>query len=334
MCSILLFACILSIFAVQSDEIEVVAFKLTDDALVLEETRWQGHITAINTNEGLVLIDTLNSPLAGKKARNLIKEEFGQQPIRYVIITHFHGDHVYGHQHFSEATTIAHTDCTEKKKEYNKYAIEWDSTLDKEILSLEHHLKAAASESEETRKLKAELDWNRYLKTHFNGFVPTYFDIFIDSSAVLSFSDKTIKIMHFGPCHTSSDLVVLIPEERVLVTGDIVFHHFIPHIEAKWGGDVPNTIATLENLIQMADEFDHVVPGHGNVGDIQALKDQRDYLNDLWNAVESARKRGLTLEQAKAEIKLEKYSHYGTYVVAPIAGNVEACWKMMDQKEK
>jgi glyoxylase-like metal-dependent hydrolase (beta-lactamase superfamily II) len=91
------------------------------------------------------------------------------------------------------------------------------------------------------------------------------------------------------------------------------------------GSDVKNWIATLDKLMMRSDRFNYVVPGHGAVvTDASALKELQDYLIDLWNAVTEARRKNLTLEQAKQEIRLEEYADFEDY--DRMALDVEACW--------
>jgi glyoxylase-like metal-dependent hydrolase (beta-lactamase superfamily II) len=314
-------------------DVNITAKKVTDNVLVLEEDNAKGHTTVISTAEGLVLVDVLASPLLADKARALIEKEFGNKPILNVIITHFHGDHVNGHQVYKEATTIAHADCRDIVLEGNDSIVKRLASIESETSNLESAFRKADPDSPDAEDAESKLIEALTFYQHFKDFEPTEFDLFITDGMTITPGGKEIQIMYFGPCHTSSDLVVFVPEERVLITGDLVFHNRLPHIRAEWGGDVPNTIATLDRLIAMSDKFEHVVPGHGDVGGLQVLEGQRNYLIDLWTAVLEAREKGLPLERAKWIIKPAMAESFENYRKSRVQENIEACWKMLDGRE-
>jgi rhodanese-related sulfurtransferase len=96
--------------------------------------------------------------------------------------------------------------------------------------------------------------------------------------------------------------------------------------------DAENWIALLDKLIDRRSEYEYVIPGHGGVIlNVEALKEQRDYLKDICNEVNNARHRNLSLEKAKKEIRLEKYKKYIYY--DRIGLDIEACWKQIEKKE-
>lgn len=310
---------------------EVSTTKLGVDVLVFEEPSGQGHITVISTGEGLVVVDTFYSPALARKARSVIDKEFPGLPVRYVILTHFHGDHVYGHQYFSDGISVAHVNVIDRIGQYYELAQEALAATDQEIQGMEIQLKASEPGSDEASRLENKLGGIRWRKENLSGFVPSQIDLAINSSATIVLGGKTFKIIYMGSGHTNSDLIVFVPEERLLITGDLVFYKWEPHIVLSWGGDVLNNITILDKLIQMGDAIFHVVPGHGPIGNIQAPKEHRSYLQELWAKVVKARERGLTLEQAKAEIKMEKYSHYKTKEFF-LPESIESCWRMIERQ--
>ena len=319
---------ILLVAALASAQEEITSTRLSESVLVV--MGGGGNITAINTDEGIIVVDTFYNLPAAREARKLI-EQLSDNPIRFVINTHYHADHTFGNQIFKEATLLAHANCAERMlTSYAERAKEFAETAG-QVKSLEKQFRnTVQKDAEKAKKIKEELDRARQIKEYYEGFILTASPIGLKDDAVIKLGGKTFEIMHFGPGHTDGDLVIFIPEEKLLITGDLVFHHSIPYIDVNAWATPPGWIKTMDSLIALGEKIQHVVPGHGEIGSIQALIDQRAYLHDLWEAVGTAKQEGLTLEQAKQKIKLEQYSEYGRYNQA-LASNIEACWQIYEK---
>ena len=241
-----------AILAAASPELQVT--RVTDQVIVVHGGG--GNVTAVRTTSGILVTDSFISPRAGQEARTLIETHFPSLPIKYLVNTHHHFDHIAGNQHFRDAVIIAHVNIVKRMDAYRARLFE---------------------EHEDDRTLSPALA----------DFVPTDPSILISSDIVIHLGGKTFEILHFGNAHTDNDLVVLDREDKLLVAG------------------------------------------HGAVVvDVSALDRQREYLIDLWNAVTDAHTRGLTLEQAKRAIVLEKYKDNIKY--DKIGLDIEACWDQME----
>ncbi|HUX06531.1 MAG TPA: MBL fold metallo-hydrolase [Acidobacteriota bacterium] len=311
-------------------QLEINAEPLSESVLVL--TGGGGNVTAVVGREGVVVVDTFTSPAAARLAKEKISE-FSHKPVRYVINTHYHADHTFGNQVFADAAIIAHSNCASRVAEaYAERAAEY-AAAPARVRQLEADFRdAVESDADKAARIKEELDRERRLAALYEGMELVPAPLTIDGGMTINLGDKKLKLLHFGPGHTDGDLVVFVPEDNLLITGDLVFHHSIPYIDVGAGADVQAWIGVLEKLYEMCDRDTKVIVGHGDTGGRQALADQRDYLRDLWKAVDDARTSGKTLDEAKAELKLEKYSHYERYERA-LAGNVEACWQLIEKSE-
>ncbi len=198
------------------------------------------------TGAGVVVIDALGSPAL---AEELIAEirRVTSQPIRYVIVTHYHADHIYGLQAFKAAgaTIVAH----QAGREY--------------ISSDAARLRLQASRQdlfpwidEKTMVLGAD----RWLNAH---------------DTTLRVGSYDFRIRHVGPAHTVEDLVVYVPQRGVLFAGDLVFQGRIPFVGQA---DSQQWIASLKHLLDFKAHL--VIPGHGPVSTDPAadLNLTRDYL--------------------------------------------------------
>jgi glyoxylase-like metal-dependent hydrolase (beta-lactamase superfamily II) len=201
------------------------------------------------TGEGVVVIDALGSPAL---ARELIDEiaRITPQPIRYVVVTHYHADHIYGLQAFQAAgaKVIAHPAA-------------------RDYLNAE----AAQRRLESSRQeLAPWIDERTRLVTP---------DQWLDGERLsLHLGGVDVHVHHLGPAHTPEDLVVHVPQRGVLFAGDLVFRGRVPFVGQA---DSRHWIAALSRLISFAPRL--LLPGHGPLSRT-ALDDltlTRDYLLHL-----------------------------------------------------
>lgn len=318
----------ISLPAFPNQEQTVTCRRLSDDVLVFEENYWHGHLVAVNTGEGIVVIDTLPSPRLAREARAAIEKEFPNQPLRYVVFTDVHWDHNAGNQVFADCTIIGHANSVEKMR--IDLAVISES-FKKSLERKKQQLETLDPESEEAKILRHEIVLSAELAADMQDYVYTPPSVTLAGGATLKLGNKTLEIYYYGPAHTDSDFAVLVPEEALLITSDLVFNKATAIIDTERGGDAVNYVEALDKLMGLRDKVNHVVPGHGPVGDFQCVVDFCVYFRELMDATQDAMQRGLTLEQAKSEIKMEKYSHYEFYSESGIARSVEACWLSIEK---
>lgn len=257
--------------------------EITDDVIVVHGGG--GNITAVRTDDGILVTDSFISPEAAREARDLIEKHFPDATIRYLVNTHHHSDHVGGNQCFKDVAIVGHRN------------------LERGMM---RERAAAKAESED--------------------YVATPPAVQISANTTIKLGGKTFEILHFGTGHTDNDLVVLDRQDKLLIMGDLLFVRKCYIMNS--GSDVKNWIATLDKLMIRSDRYQYVVPGHGAVvTDASALKQLQDYLVDLWTAVTDAHRKGLTLEEAKQEIRLEEYAEYGDY--DQLGLDIEVCWRQV-----
>ena len=201
------------------------------------------------TGDGVVVIDALGSPTL---AEELIAEirRVTAQPIRYVIVTHYHADHIYGLQAFKAvgATIVAH----QAGREY--------ITSDTARLRLEASRQDLFPWIDETTHVIPADRWLGAQQT------------------TLRVGGVDFLIRLVGPAHTTEDLVVFVPQRGVLFAGDLVFQGRIPYVGQA---DSQQWIASLTHLQGIDARL--VIPGHGPVSTNPAadLALTRDYLVHL-----------------------------------------------------
>ena len=250
--------CLFGLAAAQAADTPVRAVKVAPDVWFVQGEAAQGSSANRNfisnagfvvTDAGVVVVDALGSPaLAGELIAEI--RRVTAQPIRYVIVTHFHADHVYGLQAFKAAgaSILAHP----AGREY--------------LGSDTARLRLQASRDElfpwidETTQL---LGADRWLE---------------QEDSTLRLGSHDFRIRHVGPAHTPEDLVVYLPGTGVLFGGDLVFRGRIPYVGQA---DSRRWIESLTHLIDFKPRI--VVPGHGPVSTdpLADLRLTRDYLLHL-----------------------------------------------------
>ncbi len=219
------------------------------------------------TKEGVLVFDTLGNYNLGRELIQTIKKRT-KQPIRYVIVSHYHSDHFYGSKAFKEigAVIIGHK---------NAY----------ELLS-----HPGAQEFLENRKRQLGED---VLKgTELVG--P---DIAVDSDIEIRMEGEVFKVLHWCKAHSPEDLMVYIPSKRVLLAGDLVFVGRVPFLGS---GSTRELLECLDRVLSLP--IDILLPGHGDplIGEERIKREvgnMRRYVQDLRNTVKRLFDEGYSQEE-------------------------------------
>ncbi|MFN8204444.1 MAG: MBL fold metallo-hydrolase [Solirubrobacteraceae bacterium] len=117
--------------------------------------------------------------------------------------------------------------------------------------------------------------------------------------------EKTVELIDLGPAHTRGDLIVFVPEDRVVFVGDLLFNgsHAV-----LWSGPVSNWTRACDVILDL--EADVVVAGHGPLSDKAGLREFRDYLRYVEGEATAMHERGLSVAQAARRIDLSAYAHW------------------------
>lgn len=240
------------------------------------------------TPAGVLVVDALGSPALAERLLTLIRERTSA-PVRYVVVTHCHADHIYGLQALKAAGAriIAHAAC----REY--------------LASDTARLRLQASRTE----LFPWIDEN----TRLLGADQWLGEGADESDLVLTLGERRMRVRHAGPAHTSEDLVVFDEQTHVLFAGDIVFRGRIPFVGQADSG---RWIQALDRMLELEPRL--VVPGHGPVSTEPArdLTLTRDYLVFLRNAMGQAARDMEPFEEAYARVDWSRFADLPLFAAA------------------
>jgi cyclase len=127
-----------------------------------------------------------------------------------------------------------------------------------------------------------------------------------DHALTLTVGSKTVELIEVGPAHTKGDVIVHVPGDRVVYTGDILFTSGHPVV---WEGPVSNWIAACERIEAM--DVDAIVPGHGPMTDMAGVRRLRDYLQYLQIEARKRHDAGMSAFEAAKDIALDGFGDWG-----------------------
>ncbi|WP_128548482.1 MBL fold metallo-hydrolase [Larkinella soli] len=245
--------------------------------------------TIIVHSRFLTVVEAQTDQTRAKALLRAIRERISALPIRYLILTHYHADHVMGTKAFLEEnpglTILAHPRTRE--------AMALDSPTDEAwVVSWRNYLRSRIDEPAPTDSLKARQAGLRAYFRHLSDSPVVLPTLTVADSLTLHDVSADLQIRYLGEGHTTGDLVVFVPQARVLITGDLV-HDFEP-LFFKVSPD--RWIGTLNRLEQIP--FDHLVGGHGHPQRGKAVVGYwRSYIEEISGRVREGLRQGLSLEQ-------------------------------------
>jgi len=290
------------IFAQQKDSL----IKVTEG--VYEITGFYCNISFLVTDDGVFLFDTGNYPEGGTRIQEIIKS-VTNKPIKYIVFTHYHGDHTNGIAYFPSGIPIIaqkNTTTNLKNREESRIKeIENNNRQADSLMQLISKNKFANtsdySNTDSIFKAKTKkISELQAIKTRY----PT---IIVDSFKTIISGKDTIQFIYPGKAHTDGDLVVVLKSRKTMIMGDLLFSNCFPYIDPL--GDVANWSTTLKKFAKTDTRF--FIPGHCNIANNSDVIIFANYLNDLHEAVKKMKDEGKTLDEIKKSVKLPAYDNFG-----------------------
>lgn len=235
------------------------------------------------TGDGVVVFDTLGSPALGDQLIAEIRKRT-DQPIKLVILSHFHADHFYGIDAFKAIGAQV-----------------WTNIQVKEYL----HSEAAVQRLAERNALIGPWLGKRFT-------LPSV-DVLLDSDVDFTMGDIRFSLRHVGPAHSPEDTALLVRTDSVLYSGDMVYAGRVPFVG---DADTREWLKALDRLLALPAKV--MVPGHGPVSHdpVRDATLTRDYLGFLREQMGQAARDFVSFDEAYAKVDWSKFAAEPTFDVA------------------
>ncbi len=199
-----------------------------------------GNIGLSVGEDGAFVVDDQYAPLTEKILAAVA--ELSEAPVRFVVNTHWHGDHTGGNENMGQAGAliVAHENVRKR-------------------MSVEQFIKA----------------FNAQVPPSPEAALPV---LTFTDAVTFHWNDEDIHVFHVASAHTDGDAVIHFQRANALHMGDTYFNGFYPFIDASTGGSLDGMIATAEHVLAMVDDETKIIPGHGPLSNKAELQAYRDVL--------------------------------------------------------
>lgn len=267
----------------------------------------EGNSVFVITDQGVVVFDAGGSPAMGESIVNKVRS-ITNKPITHVVISHWHGDHMRGLQAiraaFPSAAIITHPHTREfivsTQEKWLKRRVSMVPSIRKGLaaaLAQEKDLSGRALIPEEKAWLETGRSILDQLDRENNRTMYVLPTATFDDQMILYSGGREIQFLHLGNAHTAGDVVMWLPQEKILAAGDIVTGP-IPLMPSAYTSDYIGVLKKLESL-----GFNQLVPGHGLVEhDTQYVDLLIDTIGSVSSQMKSLIAKGASKEDAVSKI--------------------------------
>jgi len=241
------------------DKIEITIEKAAENIYVLKGSG--GNIGVAVSDNGVYMIDDQFAPLTDKILAAITT--ITDQPVRFLVNTHWHGDHTGGNENLGNKGTI--------------------------IIAHENVRKRMS-----TKQFRG---MGRIVEPSPPVALPQI--TFSDDMTIYLDSITPMMVIHVHDAHTDGDSFVYFPKQNVLHMGDTFFGGNYPFIDLNSGGSIDGLITAINKALFIVNDKTVIIPGHGNLSNRQELSAYRDVLSDIRERIKTAKSEGKTLEAVK-----------------------------------
>ena len=246
-------------------KVQIKTIKITKNVHMLQGAG--GNIGVLSGEDGVFIIDDQFAPLTKKIKTALSK--ISKKPIKYVFNTHWHFDHTGGNENLGKSGTVivAHQNV-------------------RKLLSKDQMLKVFGKELKASPKVALPvITFNSRINFHLN--------------------DEHLNIFHVENAHTNGDAIIHFTKANVFHMGDTFFKDKFPFIDVEHGGSLTGIISAAEKVLNKSNPQTKFIPGHGDLADLQDLKNYIATLKNVRLRLNKYKRRNLSLERLLAKKPLE-----------------------------
>jgi cyclase len=241
-------------------QVQIQTEKLTDNIYVL--AGGGGNMAVLVGDDGALLVDAGYEQVADKVAAAI--KEVSKGPVRLVVNTHWHFDHVGGNQALADSGAIIIAQENVRK-----------------LMSEARQLAGIGRKTEPSPEAARP--------------VITFCD-----RLGLHFAGQDIDLIYVGPAHTNGDCIVHFRQANVLHLGDTMFNGMYPFIDVNADGSIDGMVAAIDKALALVDEQTKVIPGHGPVTGAAGVREYRDMLITVRDRVHKMVAEGKTRDEVIA----------------------------------
>ena len=266
-----------------------------------------GNSSFIVNDNDVIVVDDHVSPAAAWVLLEEIKE-VTNKPVTTVINTHFHFDHAHGNQIFAPNVQIIGHEFTRRMLLSNSIGMplyqNYVTGLPGQIDGLKKRI-ASEADAAAKAKLQTQLQVAENNLASQKELKPTPPNVTLATQMTLYRGSREIQIRFLGRGHTAGDVVVFLPNEKVVMTGD-----FLTSGLSNMSDSYPEEWVTSLDALKKLD-FDAVLPGHGDAFTDKTKIDYfQAYLRDVWSEVSRLKKEGGSAEEAAKRADLTKHKDH------------------------
>jgi glyoxylase-like metal-dependent hydrolase (beta-lactamase superfamily II) len=245
-------------------------------------------------DEAVLVVDSRFTYNHARQLRDAIRS-VTDLPIRYLVNTHYHPDHVWGNSIFRAegAIILARPETSIEMERFSPVYRDYYRDRKPDVFEMIKDVEPALPDS------------------------------FVADELHLDLGGIEAVVTYFGPGHTAGDLVVAVPSKRIVFTGGLVSNGYHPNMGDQ-GADFRNWLNTLDRLYDAQPRI--IVPGQGQAGDVGIIDFTKSYIIDLTGLTIDAIRRGRTLSRSIMEIKVPGTEGYLQANILPF--NIQAIYRM------
>ena len=231
-------------------------------------------------DEGVMIIDSLRMPSFARDLKDDVKL-ITDKPIKYVLDTHAHWDHSWGNEEFPDSTIIGHKNCYLEMTDPD-----WNSEWRSKITS-------------------SNDPWSS--EANLVNITPP--NLTFETSMSIYIGGRELEILHLGKAHTSGDIFIHVPSEKLVFTGDVIQKERVPYLVdcyANYWLDTDDRVSELP--------INKFVSGHGDIGNHDDLMEARAFIHTLVGETKNTIKDGKGKDEAQNQVIDSMTSRFSNWV--------------------
>jgi glyoxylase-like metal-dependent hydrolase (beta-lactamase superfamily II) len=253
----------------------------------------------LTTDEGVLVIDTRQHPRDGQDLLDRIRK-ITDKPVKWVITSHFQGDHHYGNSVFKAAgaTVVAQRDTARIMAKVQ----------DKEFARRGSFFKSRGYDPAEVKL--------------------TLPDVTFDSELTIMLGGREVRLAYLGPGQQAGDTFVFFPHARTVFTTGMFGPHSMPNM--AFTPSVDGWLVLLDKLAAM--DVDRILPAHGDVANAGDVRELHAMILDEYATVKGAIARGMSLDDALATLTFPQYKDWSNY--ARLKNEIRALYELIQSGKR